>query len=187
MVLWKFSLRGVLQRPGRTLLSLLSIVIGVAAVVAINLATATTRVAYRQMFATVTGRAALEITAEGGGTLDAAIVAEVEQVPGVAAAVPILQRPTILYVPGRRVNLVALGIDPQQDQAVRQYELAAGQLLGEAKGVLLEVNFAQSLGVALHDEVKLLTRRGCGPRASSAWCRRAGPRRSIWAAWCCCR
>ncbi len=160
MVLWKIGLRGALARPGRTLLTLLSIVIGVAAVVAISIATSTTHLAYRQMFATFTGRAALEIAAETGGSFDETVVELVGQVPGVRAAVPVLQRPTVLYANQRRIKLVTLGIESANDQTVRDYELAEGQSLDQADGALLETRFAQSMGIGLDDEIRLLTRRG---------------------------
>ena len=58
MVLWKFASREIRNRPGRAILTLLSIVIGVAAVVAVTISTATTNQAYKEMFESVTGKAA---------------------------------------------------------------------------------------------------------------------------------
>ena len=73
--LWKYTTRQVRRRPGRTLLTLLGIGIGVAAIVAIDLTVDTTTHAYRDMFAQVTDRAALEIVTEGLGAFDPASVA----------------------------------------------------------------------------------------------------------------
>jgi len=160
MVLWKFSLREVLSHPGRALLTLLSIVIGVAAVVAVSVATSTTRQAYREMFTTVTGRAALEVVGAGGSTFDEGLLRLVETTPGVKIAAPLVQRPTIMYVAGRRMKLLALGVDPAKDPAVRDYKLQAGHALTAKEGVQLEADFAKSLGVGPGDEVKLLTKRG---------------------------
>ena len=70
MILWKFTLREVKSRPGRATLTLLSIVIGVAAVVAVTVGTATTNQACQDMYASVAGRAALEVVAEGDGFFD---------------------------------------------------------------------------------------------------------------------
>ena len=70
MILWKFTLREVKSRPGRATLTLLSIVIGVAAVVAVTVGTATTHQAYQEMYESVAGRAALEVVADGGGFFD---------------------------------------------------------------------------------------------------------------------
>ncbi len=160
MVLWRVSLRGILSRPGRALLTLLSIVIGVATVVSISIATSTTRLAYREMFAAVTGRASLEITADGGGSFSESVVEKAEGVPGVKAVAPMLQRPTIMHLKGRKVKLMALGIDPARDEAVREYELAEGRFFTDPSGALLEANFARTMGIAVNDEIKLLTRRG---------------------------
>lgn len=160
MVLWKFSLREVLGHPGRALLTLLSIVIGVAAVVAVSVATSTTRQAYREMFTTVTGRAAVEVVAAGGGSFDEGLLKLVEATPGVKVAAPVIQRWAIMYVEGRRMKLYVLGVDPVKDPAVRDYKLLAGHALSERAGVQLEANFAKDLGVGPGDEVKLLTSRG---------------------------
>ncbi len=157
--LLRFSFREVVSRPGRATLTLLSIVIGVAAVVAVTIATQTTRRAYRQMFASVSGRAALEVEAEAGGGLDESLVDIVAQIPGVAAAVPLIQRPTVLICRGQRVTVAALGIDPQKDGAVRDYAIVKGRSLEEQAGALLEEHFAEQLGIELGDEIRLLTAR----------------------------
>ena len=56
--LWRYAVRQLWRRPARTVLTLLGIVLGVATIVAVTLTTQTTRSAYHEMFATVTGRAA---------------------------------------------------------------------------------------------------------------------------------
>ncbi|NLX97622.1 MAG: ABC transporter permease [Rhodopirellula sp.] len=158
--LWKYSARAMRKRPGRALLTLLSVVIGVAAVVSVSIATSTTQQAYREMFANVSGRASLEVVANGGGSFDERVLDAIDQSPGVETAVPIVQRPTIMYLGGRRVKLVALGIDPQRDRAVRRYEVRRGDFLDEGDGVLLEADFAATLDVDVGRDVKFLTRQG---------------------------
>ena len=61
MVNWKFAWREVRQRPSRAILTLLSIVIGVAAVVAVTIASGTTSHAFDDIYKTVAGKAELEI------------------------------------------------------------------------------------------------------------------------------
>jgi putative ABC transport system permease protein len=160
MVFWRFTFRELASRPGRAILTLLSIVISVAAAVAVNLSTATTHRAYQQMYESLTGRAALEVVAEGGGVYDEEIVPELEQVPGVAAVVPLMQQPSVLYVGDNRVRLLVMGIDPERDEAVRDYELVAGTFFEEDYGALMEIGFARSLGIGVGDEVRLLTHWG---------------------------
>jgi len=159
MILWKFTLREIKSRPGRALLTLLSIMIGVAAVVAVSVSTATTHRAYQEMYESVTGRAALEVVAEGGGTFPQSVVPLLEEIPGVRAAVPLVQQPSILYVKDHRVRLLVLGIDPDRDEAARDYDLQEGTFF-ESDGALLEVGLARSLGIGVHDNVRLLTRGG---------------------------
>ena len=146
LALWRVSFREVTHRPGRALLTLLSIVIGVATVVSITIATATTRVAYQEMFAALTGRANLEVTADGGGSFDQSVVQTLDVTPGVKAAAPILQRPTIMHVKGRRVKLVAVGIDPAKDEVVRDYEIGEGTFFENDRDALLEAGFAGVAG-----------------------------------------
>lgn len=159
MALIKFSIREMMSRPLRAALTCLSIVIGVAAVVSVSLATNTTRHAQRDMFLAVSGRAALEVIAEGGGSFDQSIVTTLEQVPGVKA-IPALRRYTILYAPQKKVRVQLLGIAPETDRLVHDYELVAGKFLETGTGVVLDANFAKSLGVGVGDEIKLLTRIG---------------------------
>ncbi len=160
MILWKFTAREVRRRPGRAALTLLSIAIGMAAVVSISLATATTRQAYREMYAMVAGRASLEVTAAGGGAFDQDLVAKLQAVPGVVAAVPSVQRFTVLYFQHERFRLLLLGIDPRSDAQVRDYQLQEGRFFDDGQGLLLEAGFAHGAGIHLGDEVKLLTPHG---------------------------
>jgi putative ABC transport system permease protein len=161
MVFRKFIGREVKRRPGRAMLTLLSVVIGVAAVVAVNVATDTTRQAYKEMFESVTGRAALEVVAEGGGTYSDEVLPLLAQTPGVKAAVPLVQQPSVLYFGQSRIRLLVMGIDPAADRAVRDYHVEEGAFFHDRQeGALMEVGLARSLGIATGDEVQLLTRQG---------------------------
>jgi putative ABC transport system permease protein len=165
MVLWKFSFRHVLARPGRAILTLLSIVIGVAAVVSVSIATSTTSAAYKMMYETVNGKAALEVTVEGGGGFDeklpgseTTVLEKVQQVPGVLAAVPLLKRNTVMFAGGRRITLVALGIDPTRDASIRDFQVKQGESLDETSGAMLEEGFAKAINVRVGDRVRILAR-----------------------------
>ena len=81
------------SRPGRATLTVLSIVIGVAAVVAVTIGTATTNQACREMYVALAGRSAFEVTAAGDAFYDRkARSARSRHVPGVKVAVPSIQR-----------------------------------------------------------------------------------------------
>lgn len=163
MTLWKFTARELRRRPGRALLTLLSIAIGMAAVVSVLLGTATTRQASQQMYAEISGRAALQVTADGGGAFPDTVVSLVDRVPGVEAAVPSVQRYTKLRVEHKSFSMLAIGIDPAVDREARSYELQEGAFFQEGKGILLESSFARAVGAHVGDEVRLLTPRPRNP------------------------
>ncbi|HEY5311933.1 MAG TPA: ABC transporter permease, partial [Pirellulales bacterium] len=149
------SMRQMLARPGRTILTLLSVVIGVAAVSSVSLAIGTTRRAYHDMFVALTGRADIEITAVGTGGIEQTLVQKLEQMPGVEVAVPMMQKGTVLYHKHRRIQVLALGIDPARDRQVRDYEVEAGQFLDGGDGAMLDATFARELEIKVGDTVKI--------------------------------
>ena len=166
MTLWKLTAREVRRRPGRAAITLLSIAIGIGAVVAVSLGTATTREAYRRMYEEVGGRAALQITAEAGGTFPVELADVVQKVPGVAAAVPSMQRRTLLYAGQKQFDLLMMGIDPAGDTKVRDYELREGRFLEgrDERAAVLEIGFAQGAGIRVGDEVLVRTLLRTRPR-----------------------
>ncbi|HMP06044.1 MAG TPA: FtsX-like permease family protein [Lacipirellulaceae bacterium] len=148
------------KRPGQTPLTLASVAIGVAAVVAVSFSGRSTRTAFDQIFQALAGRASLEVTAPVGQTIPESVAADIAEVPGVKALAPRLQRPAILYVNQERAQLVAAAVDPQRDQQVHDYTVVDGEPLGDEGGVLLEQLLAENLGVNVGDRAFLLTRRG---------------------------
>src|SRR5207237_10774145 len=83
-LLWRYTFRELRRQPGRALLTLVGIAVGVASAVAVTTSSTATRRAYEDMYQAVAGRAALEVVAEGGGSF-APDVAALEAVPGVRA------------------------------------------------------------------------------------------------------
>jgi len=160
MLLGRLVVRELHNRPGRAALTLLSVVIGVAAILSVAMVAAITRRTYADTYRSVAGPAALEVSAEGDGGFDAQWAASLEEIHGVRAALPLVERPTVLYAKGKRLPLRVLGIDPQRDEATCDYELEQGRLdLGQRQGVLA-ADFARGLGIAPGDEVRILSRLG---------------------------
>jgi putative ABC transport system permease protein len=160
MVLWKFTSREIRNRPGRAILTLLSIVIGVAAVVAVTISTATTSQAYKEMFESVTGKASFEVMPEeDGGWLSPALAQQLEKVPGVETAVPFINRsPYQIRVNGKKPICLLLGIDPKRSEIFDSYQLVPGgeYFQPDSENVaLLESGFAKGLGVNVGDEIKI--------------------------------
>src|SRR5262249_43164114 len=109
--LWRYTARNLRRRPGRTLLTLLGIAIGVAAAVAVTPPVAAARQAHREMFDELAGRAALEVVAEGMGGFEEQ-AAPVASAPGVKSAVPAVQGPAALLGPSGAVPVFVVGSDP---------------------------------------------------------------------------
>ncbi|MCC6123385.1 MAG: ABC transporter permease [Pirellulales bacterium] len=160
MALWKFTSREIRNRPGRAILTLLSIVIGVAAVVAVTISTATTNQAYKEMFESVTGKASFEVvpsedTDEKGWFPDS-IAANLEKVEGVTA-VPSIQRDFKIYSGGQRPICLLVGIDPKRSEIYDSYQLSEGVFFhaDSEREAILEAGFAKGLGVKVGDSVRV--------------------------------
>ena len=160
MILGKLTVRELRHRPGRAALTLVSIILGVASVVAVTVCGTTTRRAYQEMYESLAGRAGLEVIADGPGVKADELLRSLERLPGVRAAVPSVQQTTTAYHQGRRTRLLVLGIDAAREAAIRDYEISQGRLFEQGRGAVLESGFAAELGIQLHDEIKVLTRRG---------------------------
>ncbi|MGA2256771.1 MAG: ABC transporter permease, partial [Thermoguttaceae bacterium] len=154
MIAWKLIARYLRQYPGRSLLTLLSIAIGIASVIAVSLATATTREAYHRMYEEIAGRAALQVTAPANAMFPQEVAEKIAGVPGVDAAVPSYQRATRIVFEHKWLVLIAIGIDPVHDSEAREYELREGRFLTSEDGDsgLLEVGFAAGAGIYVGDK-----------------------------------
>lgn len=152
--LWKYTSGEMRRRPGRTLLMLLGIVLGVGAIVAVTLTTDATRRSYRDMFENAAGKAALEIVAEGQGGFEASD-ADLAGLDGIRAAVPVIQAPAALTTADGNVLALVVGIDPDVDSAARDARVVEGSSLAEKDGLLLEAEFAKAHGYELGKTAKM--------------------------------
>jgi putative ABC transport system permease protein len=160
MVYTRLGIREIRQRPGRAILTLLSIVIGVAAVIAVSLASDTTGRAFEAIYETVAGKAAFEITAPFGTTFDASVADEVGKVPGVADVSPVIERTSVMYVGDKRIQFMLMGVEPERDLKVHAYRIIDGKKLGDGPGVIMDASFAKTTGIKLGDRVEIVTPRG---------------------------
>ena len=188
MPLKRLSIREIRSRPARSLLTLLSIVIGVSAIVATYLASDSAQLAQIAMVRAVTGNASLEIEAVGGASFEGKPLEPVAKLPGVKIASPILRRysnmkvkrplgnqpaPTSEDVTSNqtpietvttRYRVQLLGVVPELDRQVRSYTLVAGNDLEDpstdAASVLMDASFAESAKVSIGSSVAFETRSG---------------------------
>lgn len=157
MKLWRHTVRQVRTRPARAFLTLLSIVLGVGAVVSVSMATRVTRRAYQGMFQAMAGKADLEISGLAGGAFpQAEVLPWLGTVPGVQAVTPVIQRRTVIYLADHeRVGTSILAIDPETSAPFRDFQITSGSLFQKGAGIVLEASFARNLGLKLHDTVRI--------------------------------
>jgi putative ABC transport system permease protein len=84
------SLRHLFDEPGRTLLTLSGVALGVAVYLAIRLANASALASFSATVDAVAGRANLQVTGGSGG-FDERLFLQVRRAPGVQAAAPVVQ------------------------------------------------------------------------------------------------
>jgi putative ABC transport system permease protein len=160
MIPWKLSLREIVSHRMRAVLTASSIVVGVAAILAVQLAVAAVRQSFGAMQSTVSGSAALEVDAADGGMFPQEEAARLSTVPGVAMATPVFQRLTVMYFGDRRATVLLSGVDSSGGLLEREYAVSEGAMFANANDVLLDAAFARSAGLRVNDTVRFLTRRG---------------------------
>lgn len=162
MPMARISLREILSRPTRAFLTFASIVIGVAAVVAVFLTTSNTRVAQREMLRAVSGRADLEIVGNSAKGFAYKTLEKVRETPGVKLAAPAVNRFAVLFAGEKRARARVLCIDPRVDQDVRDYKIVEGRGLEGSGEVLIDSSFARSMGIRIDDSIKILSKGAIG-------------------------
>jgi putative ABC transport system permease protein len=119
--LWRSVLRPLLLRPVRSLSGILSVALGVAVFLSIEIANRSALESFQQAFALVTGRADLEIR----GDVAEDLLPLVTGCDGVEAATPLIESMvTLPDFPGESVRVI--GVDPFSLRGVIGVEMAAG-------------------------------------------------------------
>lgn len=171
--LWRYAIRETLYRPLRAMLTLIGIVMAVAALMATQLGSAATRQGYVGMYRSLAGRAELEVVPAGGaGTMPASLEV-LRQIRGVRLAVPVVQVPTALLTTTGPQPLLILGVDRQRDGQVREVSLEQGT----DQGAMLESSFAARHGVEIGESVRLMTPTGPARVRVTGLLRASGPAR----------
>jgi putative ABC transport system permease protein len=171
------ALRNIRTRPGRTLLTLLGIVLGVAVVLAIQITNQSTLASLRQIFDRAAGGASLVVLPSSSYSragLNEDLLPVLEGEPGVTAAAPLLRRQTMLasevssldfdltidgIAAGRILQLY--GVDPELDPQVRVYELSEGRHPQAGRyEVTLPVGFANERRLGVGNDLVIVSNQG---------------------------
>jgi putative ABC transport system permease protein len=176
MNLWTYNLREIQRRPGRMLLTLLGIIVGLATVVATRLTIHTVDRAYHELFEGVSGRSSLEVTAKAQGGFDPGLARGLESIRGVKAVVPRVQSAAALTSPAGSVAVPVMGIPPDS-AAADDWTLREGHGIGGDDDALIDPGLADSVQLRPGQVIELWTSAGASrfvlsgifkPRSASA-------------------
>jgi putative ABC transport system permease protein len=162
MVLLKLSLQQLRRRPVRTSLTLASIMLAVASIVAVWIGTKSARTAYQDLAAAPGGIAQYEIVAADGQPLDLALSDPVYQLTSLQRVIAVASGQAVVRHQGKRLRTLVSGVDLEQAANSAYWELKSGswtppELATRLKPVWLEQELADGLGVKVSDQIILLT------------------------------
>jgi len=153
--------RGLLARPLRSTLTILGVALGVgiitATLVANQAATETVQRAAKELF----GKASIRVRAFSDAGLTPRAVTTLRQLRGVSAAAAVSERRLVMTtLPGPQehvFNLLAIGVDPTDEQQVRTPALVAGSYLSknDPNSVVLNAQWAGDHSLKVGDALLL--------------------------------
>ena len=155
MIPWRFFWNNLRLRPSRTLLTILSIAGGVAAIVAVLQSTAATRGELDTLHQTLASPVAMEIVATNAKAFAPEDLRDVSDQPGVAAAIPVFCVFSKLVTDGGEARGISIGVDMEQYRTIREFEMTAGRVCSAVNEACVEANVADSLGITVGDEIRL--------------------------------
>ncbi len=158
------SLRHLQVDRGRSLLTVVGIVLGVAVIFAVEVVNASVIGAVRKSVTGISGKTQLSVGSGVGVSEDALEL--VRSVAGVAAAVPIIET-TVRDVRAHR-QLAVLALDTLSDPSARGYDVTAQDahlddamaFLNDPSGVLITPEYAKLAGLTVGDKLLLDTVQG---------------------------
>lgn len=162
----RFVLRPMLGEPVRTALTALGVMLGVAVMLAIQLANSGSLRGFSAALDAVSGKAALEITSAPLG-VDETLLPGLSWLREFGIATPVIESDVMAIAGASREMLRVIGVDAMRDPALRDYAVserssgtATGMelmaLLGKPDSLLLTRTFAQRHHLKQGDSLKLL-------------------------------
>jgi putative ABC transport system permease protein len=149
--------RGLTARLLRSALTIVGVALGVALVTGTLLANQAASEAVERAAREILGKAELRVRAFDPGGFEPRTVQRLGRIPGVLAAAPVAERRllvTTLPGPDEKVfNLLVLGVDPEDEVAVRSYDMEDGAFIGTdaPNDVLVNAAWAVRNGLGVGD------------------------------------
>lgn len=150
----------------RNVLTIAGIVLGVAIFSAIRSANSSLKASLRETIDRVAGKAVLQVTAGRGGLPEEAVDA-VRAVPGIRAAVPVIEA-VVHTADASQGNILILGVDMAGDRSMREYSMEGGEdsvsdplvFLAQPDSLLISREFAERNGLEEASAVEMITALG---------------------------
>lgn len=169
MRLASLAWRGLTARRLRTALTVVGVALGVALVAGTLLANQAANEAVERAAAEIMGRAELRVRAFDPVGFNGRTLGTLRQIPGVLTAAAVAERRLLVTTqPGpdeQQFNLLAYGIDPSDEAAVRTYDLEAGSLpaFDHPADALVNAAWASRNGLGIGDQLLLAGHRPESP------------------------
>ncbi len=158
--LLRAGFRDLVRRPLQTFLMICGVALGVAVVIAIDLANEGARRAFSESSAALAGRATHQITGGPSG-VPQSLYRQLRVDWGVRASAPVVEGAAVALT-ATRERVTVLGIDPFADTPVHAHlsdELSlgggVGQLLADVSAVVVSRSFARRHGLDLGDSLRV--------------------------------
>ncbi|MEX0937838.1 MAG: FtsX-like permease family protein [Pirellulales bacterium] len=148
------------QRPGRAILSIVSVATAVAAVLGTGFAQSSVRQGVARLSKQVDKHPSLEIVAVSGDRFALADVPDVSELPGVEGVFPLATRAALARVHGQRFRTVLLGLPSGDEKVAAALDLVEGRAPSAPDDVVLSADVAEGMKAAVNDRLTVITRRG---------------------------
>lgn len=152
--MWRIVLGNVWSRPGRSLLSILSIACGVAAVLAVSQAISLTRHQLESLKQASANRPTLEVRKNDGKAFGKNEISAVADLPSVRSLVFAINRATSIVTEESELSTLVVGVDLEQFRTVAEFKMVAGRAYEESGEVCLDKGIADFLGVSIDDSIR---------------------------------
>jgi putative ABC transport system permease protein len=165
-LLRRISLKHIRHQKARTIMAMLGIVLGVAAMTSIDIVNRSVLRSFEDSINRVAGRAVLQITGADSGYPED-MLDRVQKVPGVEYAVPVIET-NANFAGGKERSFMILGVDVLQDNKVRDYSVTDESadipdpllFLAKPDSILLTKEMADREGIKIDQRIQVQTVQG---------------------------
>lgn len=159
------GLRHLLLKPGRTLLAVIGVSLGIALYIAIQIINNSTVASFQESVESIAGQSKLTVTGGATGFPEAQLDV-IQNFPGVKSAVPLIV--SRAFVVGRgNESLMVMGVDLLKEDGVRAYKTTDQQIiedpftfLNQPNSIILTKTFAKKRGLRINSPLEIATVSG---------------------------